>query len=232
MKKNIIISIAALVVLSGVAAGSYWLGASSRRGAVGAQKQEQAEVKSLEAPKLYDIRGIIKSVNKDSIVLEDDSESREFREREAVIVIETEMVVNVRKSEQEIADSQRKMEEESKPFNEKMVINEKKILDCPNSLVASVPAGFNPGTPPPSGQKAEETPECKILREEHQELVEKLNDIYLKYFQEFDIIKPAKIGDFKVGDKVSIRSKAVSGGGFESLVGKERFEAGSIQSWR
>lgn len=235
MKKTIIISIFGFLALSVVAVGGFWLGASTQKKAVAPRVEGSGDAlaqKKEERSPVHDLSGVIKEIKSSSIVLESQNAEGESSQVEVVIGKETQTLVNIKSDQKDVAAAQAKMKEESAPLNEKLVENEKKIIACPNSLVSSMPTGFSPEANAVPMNDSSETPECAVLRKEHQDLVNELNDIYLKYFKDYKTIEPAKVSDFKVGDRVLVKAKKTEAGTIEDLFGKSKVEASRVESWR
>jgi hypothetical protein len=233
MKKTLILSAIGILVLVSVAGTAFYVGLSMRGPVASTNGSQKTAEKEKALPlTINNLNGEVVEVRSSSLVVKDSGENVEFSEREVKVSDLTKFLINIKKSQTAKEESDKKMAEESAAFNEQLAVNEKKILACPNALVSSVPSGVVAAeTVPASDKKVEESAECKSLREEHTMLVGKLNDIYLKYFKDYETTKDVSLKDVRVGDRVVIYSKDLTSGK-ENIAGKKSFEAGSVEIWR
>lgn len=148
--------------------------------------------------------GQVKSVLKEELVILEDTGTENKVERVVLISKDTKISIKKKKSEMELATGQKLIQEQSASLQDKLKENEKVFISCPSAIPMNIPLVVSSSTDITLPDSSSESEECKRIKKEHQELVDQLNDIYLKNGLEYETSVVSDTGSIMVGDKVNI----------------------------
>jgi hypothetical protein len=207
MKKKVIVMflLSFLVLLALVV--SFFLGGAWKKKDIEIKADDNAKEKwfcqnEYEVPSGFS--GEVKSVLKGELVILEDTGTENKVERVVLISKDTKISIKKKRSEAELATGQKLIQEQSASLQDKLKENEKVFINCPSIAPMNIPLVVSSSTniaPPDSSNESEE---CKRIKKEHQELVDQLNDIYLKNGLEYETLPASDTSDVRVGDKANI----------------------------